>query len=107
MLPKLRVSVAERCFYRCVFCGGDGQSMENFQPPAMGGALSTDRLLTLLGQFVANGGSVVQFTGGEPLLRADLDALVGGTRRLGGVPEINTNGVLLSEARARALRDQG
>lgn len=52
-------------------------------------------------------GAMLVLTGGEPLLRRDLDDIVGEAAVAGLMPVIGTNGVLLSEARAQGLRRAG
>lgn len=52
-------------------------------------------------------GAMLVLTGGEPLLRRDLDDIVEHAAHLGLMPVIGTNGILLSETRARRLRDAG
>jgi radical SAM protein with 4Fe4S-binding SPASM domain len=52
-------------------------------------------------------GAMLVLTGGEPLLRIDLDDIVEHAARRGLMPVIGTNGILLTETRARRLRDAG
>lgn len=52
-------------------------------------------------------GAMLVLTGGEPLLRRDLDDIVEHAAGLGLMPVIGTNGVLLTAARAQRLRDAG
>jgi len=52
-------------------------------------------------------GAMLVLTGGEPLLRRDLDDIVGHAAGLGLMPVIGSNGMLLTAARARRLRDAG
>jgi GTP 3',8-cyclase len=94
----LRVSVTDRCNFRCTYC-----------MPAEGVAwLPKDEILTfeemtrLLGVFVGLGIRSIKVTGGEPTVRADLPRLVRMFRQVG--PEldisITTNGVLLDRLAA-------
>lgn len=108
MLPKLRVSIIDKCQLKCSFCGGTENKMENFQPEHMySKMLSTDRMLTIIKHYIDNGGTYVQFTGGEPLLRKDLEYIVEQTYKFGGIPEINTNGVALTREKALKLKEAG
>ncbi|MBE6051245.1 MAG: radical SAM protein [Clostridium sp.] len=107
LLPKLRVSIIDRCQLKCVFCGGNDNKMENFQPEYMDTLLSTEKLLKIIKQYVCSGGKYVQFTGGEPLLRKDLEYIVSKTYEFGGIPEINTNGLLLTYEKALKLKEAG
>ena len=100
----LRVSVTDRCNFRCTYC-----------MPAEGLAwLPKDEILTfeeltrLLGIFVGLGVGSIKVTGGEPTVRADLPTLVRMFREVG--PEldisITTNGVLLDRL-AEPLAEAG
>ncbi len=103
-LENLRLSVTDRCNLRCAYC----------MPEAEYSWLPKDDLLTfdeidrLVDAFVEAGVSRVRLTGGEPLLRRDLDVLVAKLAAKRGVKDlaITTNGVLLAE-QARALRAAG
>lgn len=107
VLPKLRVSISNKCQLHCNFCGGETNKMENFQPDYMVDILSTERLLSIIKLYIENGGNYVQFTGGEPLLRYDLPFIVEKTFEYGGVPEINTNGIALNTKNAKQLKESG
>ncbi len=104
-ITDLRVSVTDRCNYRCVYCrtGNDGAQ---FAELPMGDYLRLVRV------FVELGIEKVRLTGGEPLLRAGLVDLVHELARLRTRSEqpldlaITTNGHLL-EALAQPLRDAG
>lgn len=103
-IVDLRVSVTDRCNYRCVYCRdtADGEF----------GELSIAEYARMVRVFVSLGIEKVRLTGGEPLLRAgllDLIAEVSAMRTPAGVrPEIalTTNGHLL-EGMASALNDAG
>jgi molybdenum cofactor biosynthesis enzyme MoaA len=108
-MPKLRMTIAQICQLKCVFCGGDDTKMENFQPEHMYGLpmLPLPLQKHAIACYVQAGGEYVQFTGGEPLLNPDLPELVRYTREVGGIPEVSTNGVSLTPRRAALLRDAG
>ena len=103
-LSYLRLSVTDRCNYRCVYC-----------MPAQGVPLRPSReLLTFeeierIVRVLASGGvRRVRITGGEPLVRRDLTGLIARLTRIEGVEQVvmTTNAHLLAE-RAEALRDAG
>jgi len=107
-LRDLRISVTDRCNFRCVYCmpravfGRD----HAFLPRAE--LLTFEELARLVGIFTRLGVEKVRLTGGEPLVRRELPTLVG---MLAAIPEVRdltltTNGVLLSE-QADALRAAG
>lgn len=105
-LPKLRLSVNRICQLSCKFCGGIKGKMENFQPDNLS-PIKTQEMTKIIESYIEAGGRYVQFTGGEPLLNKDIYTLVEKTAKLGGIPEINTNGVILNEQTARRLQKCG
>ncbi|HTW19141.1 MAG TPA: GTP 3',8-cyclase MoaA [Mycobacteriales bacterium] len=104
----LRLSVTDRCNFRCPYC----MPREIFGPDhpfsPRSDVLSYEELARLVRIFAGLGVGKVRLTGGEPLLRRDIDALV---RMIAGTPGIDdvamtTNGSLLAR-RAEALRAAG
>ncbi|TBW40319.1 GTP 3',8-cyclase MoaA [Siculibacillus lacustris] len=94
-IDYLRVSVTDRCNYRCTYCMGDHPT---FLPKAE--VLDLDELDRLISAFVRRGIRRVRLTGGEPLARRGIVGLVAGLARHldgGGLDEITmtTNGSLL------------
>jgi len=90
----LRISLSERCNLRCRYCmPAEGVPL---QPAAA--LLSTPEILALAKVFARAGVDRVRLTGGEPLLRRDLVALVGGLRAIPGIQSVGltTNGVTLA-----------
>jgi pseudo-rSAM protein/SPASM domain protein len=71
------------------------------------GELSTTEGKALLDDLAAFGIPVVLFSGGEPLVRDDLEELVAYAADSGIRPVLSTNGTLLTEERAESLRDAG
>jgi cyclic pyranopterin phosphate synthase len=106
-LRDLRISVTDRCNFRCVYC----MPREIFGPGYQ--FLNRDQILTfeettrLARIFVRHGVGKIRLTGGEPLVRRDLDLLVG---MLAEIPDLDltltTNGSLLPR-QARRLKDAG
>jgi cyclic pyranopterin phosphate synthase len=98
-LHDLRISVTDRCNFRCVYCmpravfGPD----HAFQPRAE--LLTFDEIARLVAIFTRLGVEKVRLTGGEPLVRRELAALVGSLDSIPGVTDLTltTNGVLLPE----------
>lgn len=111
-LHDLRISVTDRCNLRCTYCmpreifGKD----HPFLPRAE--LLSFEEIARLAASFVALGVEKIRLTGGEPLLRRNVEQLVAALARLStpaGKPvevTMTTNGVLLA-AKAQALKDAG
>src|SRR5438093_12075291 len=103
-LRNLRLSVTDRCNLRCEYCMPEDDYV--WLPRA--DVLRFEEISTLVDVFVALGVNKLRLTGGEPLLRRDLAALV---RMLAAKPglidlALTTNGVLLAE-HAEALRAAG
>jgi cyclic pyranopterin phosphate synthase len=107
-LHDLRISVTDRCNFRCVYCmpravfGPD----HAFLPTA--DLLTFDEIERLVRIFTRLGVEKVRLTGGEPLVRRDLPTLVRALATIPGVRDLTltTNGVLLP-ALALALRAAG
>jgi cyclic pyranopterin phosphate synthase len=103
-LRNLRVSVTDRCNLRCQYCMPE----EDYVWLPRGEILQFEEISTLVEVFMDLGVDKVRLTGGEPLLRRNLDRLI---RLLAAKPRlrdlaITTNGVLLAE-QAEALRAAG
>jgi cyclic pyranopterin phosphate synthase len=107
-LRDLRVSVTDRCNFRCTYCMPKEVYGRDFRFLPQPELLSFEEITRLVRVFVGTGVRKVRLTGGEPLLRRDLPALVGQIAAVEGVEDLalTTNGVLLAR-HARALRDAG
>jgi GTP 3',8-cyclase len=94
----LRVSVTDRCNFRCTYC----MPAEGLVWLPREEILSFEELTRLLGIFVGLGVRSIKVTGGEPTVRADLPTLVGMFRAVGPDLDISitTNGVLLDRLAA-------
>ncbi len=92
----LRISVTDRCDFRCVYCMAEDMT---FLPKKE--VLSFEEIETIAGAFIARGTTKIRLTGGEPLVRRDIIELVQSLgRRIGdGLEEltITTNGSQLSK----------
>ncbi len=106
-LRDLRVSVTDRCNFRCVYCmpkevfGRDYLFLERRE------LLSFEEIVRLAHAFVAHGVGKIRVTGGEPLVRRDVERLVALLAAIPGLDlTLTTNGSLLGE-KARALKDAG
>jgi cyclic pyranopterin phosphate synthase len=93
-LHYLRLSLTDRCNFRCVYCLPDGCGR-----PAPEAPLSVDEIGRLAAAFAALGFWKVRLTGGEPTLRKDLCDVVARVARTGGVRRVGltTNGLRLAE----------
>jgi GTP 3',8-cyclase len=103
-ISYLRVSVTDRCNLRCVYC------MPEAGLPWIekSDVLSYEEIARIVRAATGIGVTSIRLTGGEPLIRRDLDRLVGMIAAIPGIDDIalSTNGLLLA-AQARGLRDAG
>jgi GTP 3',8-cyclase len=107
-LRDLRISVMDRCNFRCPYCMPREEFHESYRFLKSSQRLSFEEILRLARLFVALGVRKIRLTGGEPLLRANLADLVGD---LTSIPEVTdvaltTNGILL-ERHAAELKAAG
>jgi cyclic pyranopterin phosphate synthase len=106
-LRDLRISVTDRCNFRCIYCmpkevfGRDYSFLERRE------LLTFEEIERLTHAFVAHGVAKVRITGGEPLVRRELERLI---EKLAAIDSLDltltTNGALL-EQKAQVLRDAG
>jgi len=106
-LRDLRISVTDRCNFRCVYCmpkevfGRDYQFLEHRE------LLTFEEIARLARIFRGLGVEKVRLTGGEPLVRRNIERLVAMLAAIPGLDlTLTTNGSLLPK-KARALRDAG
>src|SRR3984957_15900043 len=97
-LHDLRISVMDRCNFRCPYCMPKEQFHENYQFLKSGERLALDEIVRLPKLFTGLGVRKVRLTGGDPLLLANLAGLVGDLTGISGIEDIalTTNGVLLA-----------
>jgi GTP 3',8-cyclase len=98
-LHDLRISVMDRCNFRCPYCMPKEQFHENYRFLKSQERLSFDEIVRLARLFASLGVRKLRLTGGEPLLRANLADLVGDLTGIPGIDDIalTTNGVLLAQ----------
>ncbi len=97
----LLAELTYRCPLHCVFC---------YNPvdyTAYGAELATDEWVRVLREGRSLGATQLGFSGGEPLVRDDLEVLVAEARRLGYYSNLITSGVGLNERRIAAFKDGG
>ncbi len=106
-MRDLRISVTDRCNFRCVYCmpkevfGRDYRFLERRE------LLTFEEIERLARAFVARGVEKIRITGGEPLVRRDLERLIAQLAAIDGLDlTLTTNGSLLPQ-KARALSDAG
>jgi cyclic pyranopterin phosphate synthase len=103
---SLRLSVTDRCNFRCTYCNPrDGRDLDYIPHSQI---LAYEEMERLVRIFISLGVRKVRLTGGEPLIRRDLPSLVAQLRRIPGLHELalTTNGSLLEE-QALLLKEAG
>ncbi|HSX62030.1 MAG TPA: GTP 3',8-cyclase MoaA [Tahibacter sp.] len=107
-LTDLRISVVDRCNFRCPYCLPEDQYPEHHQFLDRQARLSFEEIERLARAFAGLGVRKIRLTGGEPLLRRELPLLVRWLARVPGIDDIalTTNGTLLPRL-AGELRDAG
>ena len=111
-LRDLRISVTDRCNFRCSYCMPKEVFDKRYDFLPHSALLSFEEITRLARQFIAHGVRKLRLTGGEPLLRKNLERLVEMLAAL-RTPDgqalditLTTNGSLLAR-KARALKDAG
>ncbi len=108
-IRDLRISVTDRCNFRCGYCmpkdkyGRDHQFLKRKE------LLTFEEIEKIARVFVELGVVKIRLTGGEPLVRNDLETLIRRLQQIDGLEDLSltTNASLLSSERAAALREAG
>jgi cyclic pyranopterin phosphate synthase len=111
-LRDLRISVTDRCNFRCSYCMPKEIFDKDYAYLPHASLLSFEEIVRIARQFVNHGVQKIRLTGGEPLLRKNIEGLIeqlAALRTPGGKPldlTLTTNGALLAR-KARALKAAG
>jgi cyclic pyranopterin phosphate synthase len=107
-LKDLRLSVIDRCNFRCSYCMPASSPVGESLFSSRAQLLTVAELSRLVSAFKSLGVSKVRLTGGEPLLRPDFVDIVAALREVSGLRDLSmtTNGVLLPKM-APALKQAG
>jgi cyclic pyranopterin phosphate synthase len=106
-LRDLRISVTDRCNFRCVYCMPKEVFGREYRFLPRRELLTFEEIERVSRVFVSLGVQKLRITGGEPLLRRDLEALIGRLAGLGDLDvTLTTNGALLAQ-KAQALAEAG
>jgi cyclic pyranopterin phosphate synthase len=111
-LHDLRISVTDRCNFRCVYCMPKEVFDKDYAYLPQTSLLSFEEVTRVARLFVAHGVEKIRLTGGEPLLRKNIEKLIAMLAELrtpAGQPldlTLTTNGSLLAK-KAQSLRDAG
>lgn len=108
LLKDLRISVTDRCNFRCPYCMPAEIFGERYNFLNREELLSFEEIARLVRIFVELGTTKIRITGGEPLVRADLEQLIKLLSGIKGIEDLTltTNGYLLKE-KARSLKEAG
>ena len=101
-IDYLRISVTDRCNHRCVYC----MPAAPFVPKSHSDILSYEQIELLVRVAVKMGITKVRLTGGEPLVRKDIEQLVAKLAVIDGINEVcmTTNGSLLADTAMKLKR---
>ncbi len=106
-MRDLRISVTDRCNFRCVYCMPKDVFGPDYEFLPRAELLSFEEIARLARVFRGHGVEKIRLTGGEPLLRRNLERLVAMLAQIEGVElTLTTNGSLLAR-KARALKAAG
>jgi len=111
-LRDLRISVTDRCNFRCTYCMPKEVFDKNYRFLPHADLLTFEEITRLARAFIEHGVEKIRLTGGEPLLRKDIERLLAMLSRLttrDGRPldlTLTTNGSILAR-KARTLADAG
>ncbi|MBL8166356.1 MAG: GTP 3',8-cyclase MoaA [Anaerolineae bacterium] len=107
-LENLRISVTDRCNFRCSYCMPAHKFPQGYRFITNGDLLTFAEIVRLARIFSRLGVRKIRLTGGEPLVRPHIERLVGMLSQVDGIHDIamTTNGYLLPQ-KAKLLREQG
>lgn len=101
-MRDLRISVTDRCNFRCTYCMPRSVFDKDYKFLARTELLSFEEIVRIAGVFGSLGVRKIRVTGGEPLLRRNVDKLIGALHRLPDLElTLTTNGVLLTRLAPR------
>ncbi|MDQ3281752.1 MAG: GTP 3',8-cyclase MoaA [Acidobacteriota bacterium] len=105
----LRISVTDRCNFRCTYCMPKEVFGRDFEFLRRAELLTFEEITRVARIFVNLGVEKIRLTGGEPLLRRDLERLVASLAGIEGLTDValTTNGSILTSEKARTLADAG
>lgn len=108
LLKDLRISVIDKCNFRCVYCMPKEIFGDDYPFLSESELLSFDEIVRLAETFAKLGVEKIRITGGEPLMRKDLDQLIAKLLKIPGIKDIalTTNGIFLPR-KAKKLKEAG
>lgn len=108
-IHDLRISVTDRCNFRCRYCMPREVFGRGYQFLPRNELLNFEEIERVARIFARHGVKKIRLTGGEPLIRTDLDYLIERLANLDGIVDVSltTNASLLTRQRAQSLKDAG
>jgi cyclic pyranopterin phosphate synthase len=106
-IRDLRISVTDRCNFRCAYCMPKSVFGHEYRFMDRKELLTFEELERVARAFAALGVEKIRLTGGEPLLRKELEQLVGRLSAIDGLDLTLTTNASLLARKAQALRDAG
>jgi cyclic pyranopterin phosphate synthase len=107
-LNDLRISVTDRCNFRCTYCMPAEIYGERYEFLPKAELLTFEEISRLTRILVSNGAAKVRITGGEPLVRAEIETLIASLSQIDGVADLTlTTNAYLMEQKAQLLKDAG
>jgi len=105
----LRISVTDRCNYRCSYCMPSEVFNNNYSYIAQNKILSYEEIIHLCSILKKIGLTKIRITGGEPLLRKNIDKLIHKLKTESGINNVSmtTNGSLLTDTKLKQLKSSG
>jgi len=106
-LHDLRISVTDRCNFRCTYCMPKDVFGKDYQFLQHSALLTFEEIARIVRLFKEQGVEKIRLTGGEPLLRKNIERLIEMLANIGGLElTLTTNGSLLAR-KAQSLKDAG
>ncbi|MEE8634501.1 MAG: radical SAM protein, partial [Acidiferrobacterales bacterium] len=108
-IRDLRISVTDRCNFRCVYCMPKEIFGPEYQFLDHDAILRYEEIARVARLFVESGVTKIRLTGGEPLVRRQIEKLIDMLAQVPGLADLSltTNGSALTRAKAEALKDAG
>ena len=108
-MRDLRISVTDRCNFRCTYCMPKQVFNSQYQFLVRDDLLSFEEIARLASLFADQGVRKLRLTGGEPLLRKNLDVLIKELNKIPAIEDIalTTNASILTQERAQQLKEAG
>lgn len=105
-LLNIRISITQRCNYRCAYCHREGEVQRANRSAEL---MSVEEIVHIAKIAISLGIARVKLTGGEPLMRKDLPQITSGIAAVPGLRDLSltTNGLLLGGGMARKLHESG